>query len=314
MLASIFWSVLAFVTLWYGSGLIVESVRLLAHKIHIASFAMSFFVLGLLTSIPELAVGITALNEDRPEIFVGTLLGGVVVMFLFVIPILAIVSKKGVRIHKHLSSRNLLVILGIIAVPALFSLDGVITNTEGFILVALYVSLFFIIRTRKGVLNRVEKVLSNERVDWRHSHALRLALGVVLVFLSSRFVVDQTILFSERYNISTFLIGLMVLSIGANLPELALALRSRTDDSEDIALGDYLGSAASNTLLFGVLTLVNNGEVITAKEFKITFLVIITALASFYLIARGKSRLTKKEGFILLGCYLLFLLIEYHAI
>lgn len=300
----------ALVGLWYGSGLIVASIKRLARKIQIPSFAFSFFVLGVLTSIPEVAVGVNALSENHPEVFVGNLLGGVIVMFLLVIPLLAIINKR-VHVKKHLSSKNLLVTLGIICSPALFALDKTITNTEGFIMVALYVALFYIVRTRQDVLARIQRLVKKEQKDPKNSSLLKLTIGVIVVFLTSRFIVDQTIAGAEYYGISTFIVSLVVLGLGTNLPEITLAIRSLTSKAEDVALGDYLGSAAANTLLFGIFTLVNNGNVVTEKNFMITFLIIVFALGMFFIRTRGNSTLTRKEGLVLLGCYLGFLAFEF---
>lgn len=300
----------SFLVLWYGSGLLVDTIKLLAKKIKMPPFAFSFFVLGILTSIPEISVGLNSLKEGRPEIFVGNLLGSIIVMFLLVIPVLAILSR-GVKVNHYLNNRDLLVTLGIIATPAFFALDQTITNVEGYILVVLYVTLFYILRAKRGLWQRVESVLQRESRNLRHSSILKLIVGIALVLISSHFIVIQTINFAEAYNLSTFIVGLLVLSVGTNLPELSLALRSLTNKAENIALGDYLGSAAVNSMLFGVFTLLSNGEVITAAQFHITFMIIVLSLAAFYFMTRGpKSVLTRKQGFILLGCYLIFLLFE----
>jgi cation:H+ antiporter len=302
--------ILAFIGLWYGSGLIVASIKRLAHKIQIPSFIFSFFVLGILTSIPEIAVGVNALSENHPEVFVGNLLGGVIVMFLLVIPLLAIINKR-VRVKKHLSNKNLLVTLGIICSPALFALDKTITNTEGFILIALYITLFYIIRTRQDVLARIQRLVKKEQKDPKNSSILKLSIGIGVVFLMSRFIVDQTIAGAEFYGVSTFIVSLMILGLGTNLPEITLAIRSITSKAEDVALGDYLGSAAANTLLFGIFTLINNGNVVTEKSFLVTFLIIVFSLGMFFMMTRGKSTLTRKEGLALLSCYLAFITFEF---
>src|SRR3546814_1257025 len=70
------------------------SAKSLAKKIHISSFAFSFFVLGILTSIPEMAVGLNAISQNRPEIFVGNLLGSIIILFLVIIPLLALVNGR----------------------------------------------------------------------------------------------------------------------------------------------------------------------------------------------------------------------------
>ncbi len=102
----------------------------------------------------------------------------------------------------------------------------------------------------------------------------------------------------------------MILSLGTNLPELSLAVRSVLSGKKDIAFGDYIGSAAANTLLFGIFTILNDGEVLTADNFLITFLFILFAVVSFYFFSRSKNEISIKEGFILISVYLLFIIVE----
>ena len=106
----------SFIAIWLGTGLIVGSVDGLARKLKLSSFAVSFFILGLLTSIPETFVSYNAVANRNPEIFVGTLLGGIIVIFLFIIPVLAILGR-GIRINHDLSTKNLLFALAVIAAP-----------------------------------------------------------------------------------------------------------------------------------------------------------------------------------------------------
>ncbi|KKS10427.1 MAG: hypothetical protein UU64_C0004G0024 [candidate division WWE3 bacterium GW2011_GWF2_41_45] len=57
---------LMFIVLWFGSGLIISAVEKASKILKISTFALSFFILGLLTSIPELAVGVTSVVEHDP--------------------------------------------------------------------------------------------------------------------------------------------------------------------------------------------------------------------------------------------------------
>lgn len=300
----------AFAGLWYGSGLIITAVKILAQKIRIPAFAFSFFVLGMMTSIPEMAVGINALGAGYPEVFVGNLLGGIIVMFLLVIPLLAVINKK-IQVKKHLSDSKLLITLIIIALPAFFTLDQVVTNTEATILVALYAVLFFIIRTKENIFARMQHIIHSGQHIHMLRVLLRLVIGVGLVYLTSQYIVEQTIAFSEFWNISTFVISLVVLGVGTNLPEISLALRSFKHKAQDIALGDYLGSAATNTMLFGVFSLFNDGHVVTEKSFVITFFIIIFALGMFFAMIRHNRSLSRANGLALLACYMIFLAYEY---
>jgi cation:H+ antiporter len=300
----------AFFGLWLGSGLVISSVRLLANRIRMSSFAFSFFVLGVLTSIPEIAVGTTALVEHHPEIFIGNLLGGIVVIFLLVIPLLAVINKR-VHVKEHLSNGKMLITLAVIGAPTLVIADKTVTNPEGIMLILLYAALFFVIRTRQGVMARIRNVFKQDGSNFKNSSILKLLIGIAIVFFTSRFIVDQTILVGETYELSTFLVSLVILGLGTNLPEISLALRSLVSKTEDIALGDYLGSAAANTLLFGVFTLINYGDVVAEKSFVSTSLFIALSLVVFFALTRTQNTLTRVEGMLLLAGYAVFVIFEY---
>ena len=299
---------ISFVAIWFGAGLIIKSIDTIARKLKLSTFAISFFVLGLLTSIPETAVSFNAISEGNPEIFVGTLLGGVVVIFLFIIPILAILGK-GITINTQISRRNLLTALAVIAAPSFMVIDQRVTNFEGLLLIIFYLILFYIIQRKHGIFEtRESQVLSLKAYSF--IDLIKVALGIGIVFISSDYIVDQTITYSQVFNIPAYYISLIVLSLGTNLPELSLAVRAILSGKKDIAFGDYLGSASANTLLFGFFTLLNDGEVLTVNGFLVTFLFIAAGLGLFYYFAKSGRNISTREGKILLGLYIVFVAYE----
>lgn len=295
----------AFGLVWLGSGFIVSAVARFSRKLKLSSFAISFVILGLLTSTPEFAVGLTAVSNHDPEIFVGNLLGGVVVIFLFVIPVLAILGN-GINLKHDLDGKSMLATLGVILAPALLVLDRRISNPEGVVLIILYFVLLLLVQRNRGIFDRENSEVLNLKA-YSYKDMLKLLFGVGLVFISSKLIVDQTLYFSEFFGISAFLISLLLLSIGTNLPELSLAVRSVITGKRDIAFGNYMGSAAANTLFFGIFTLLNHGEVVTESRFAGTFVFILAGLVLFYLFSRSKNNISRIEGIILLLVYIGFL-------
>ena len=72
----------SFFVIWYCSGIIIRSVENLAKRLKISPFAMSFFVLGILTSVPEFSIGVNSIINNTPDIFVGNLLGASLIIFI----------------------------------------------------------------------------------------------------------------------------------------------------------------------------------------------------------------------------------------
>lgn len=308
LITQIFLYIASFIVIWLGAGLIIKSVDRIAKKLRLSQFAISFFILGILTSIPETAVSFNAVIEHNPEIFVGTLLGGIVVMFLFIIPLLAILGK-GINLEHQLDRKHLLLTLIVIAAPSLFVIDQRVTNLEGFLLIIFYLALFYVVQRKHGIFDERETEVL-ELKAYSFLDLVKVSLGIGLIFVSSNYIVDQTIVFSKIFNIPTFYISLIILSFGTNLPELSLAIRAIISGKKDIAMGDYLGSAAANTLLFGFFTLLSDGEVITVNNFVITFIFIVFGLGLFYYFSKTSKSISARNGVILFAVYLIFVMFE----
>ncbi|OGK27078.1 hypothetical protein A3C28_02935 [Candidatus Roizmanbacteria bacterium RIFCSPHIGHO2_02_FULL_39_9] len=308
MLLNIIFYLFSFLVIWFGAGMVVASVDRISHKLNLSAFAISFFLLGILTSVPEISVGINSVIQNDPDIFIGNLIGGVVVIFLLVIPILAIWGK-GIKLVHQMENKNLIFALLVIAAPTIFVLDGRVGFTEGLFSIILYSVLVYVVEKKKGLFEQVkDKIMDGN--NHILEDLLKILGGVVTIFLASKFVVNGTIYFSQFFHISEFLLSLVVVSIGTNLPELSLVVRSLSMKKKEVAFGDYLGSAASNTLIFGALVLFSGGNVTTSNHFLQTFIIVIGGLWMFYLFARSKNEISRKEGLILFGLYLFFLAVE----
>lgn len=308
MLLSLVLYVIAFVFIWFGSGLIVSSTSRFAKKLRLSSFAFSFIFLGLLTSVPEFSVGLQAVAENDPEIFVGNLIGGIPILFLVVIPILAIFGK-GISLRHELAHNSLLLVLGVIIAPSIMMLDKKVSSLEGLLLVVFYLIMIFNIERKNGILDNGNSKLFSVK-SYSYTDILKILIGIGAVFISSSIIVDKTIYFADFFNISAFYVGLIAVSLGTNVPEMSIAIRSVIDKKKEIAMGDYLGSAAANTLLFGIFTILGRGEVLTEGNFIVTFLFIAGALGLFYFISRTRGFITRANGFFMIFIYLVFVIIE----
>lgn len=300
--------IISFVGLWYGAGLIVSAASKFSQKLKLAPFAFSFIFLGVLTSTPEFSVGLQAVANHDAEIFVGNLLGGIVVLFLVVIPILAIFGKN-ISLKHELSPKLLLSTMIVILMPALLTLDRKVTNLEGAIMIVSYLSLLYLVQRKNGIFDKDNQQLLNVKA-YSYKDFLRILFGLAIVFVSSNLIVDKTMYFAEIFNISAFYIGLIVIALGTDLPELTLAVRSIMSGKKELAMGDYIGAAAVSTFLFGLFTILHNGEVITISNFLITFIFIAAALGLFYFFSMSKKYISRRDGVVMIAIYILFVFLE----
>src|SRR3989339_356515 len=206
--------VLSFFVIWYCSGIIINAINRFTHQLKLSSFAVSFFILGILTSIPEFSVGINSIINQTPDVFVGNLLGASLVLFILVIPLLAVLGN-GVKMVHQLSSDNLIFSLLVIAAPVFLIADNVLTRTESVFLILLYALLFYFIEKKKGLLTSTKMTKTTRK--YIIEHILEMILASTVIFITSRFIVIQTIEFSEFFSVSPFLVSIIILSVGTNL-------------------------------------------------------------------------------------------------
>ncbi len=296
---------LSFVGIWIGSGLAIKSVEQLSKILKVSSFAVSFIVLGLFTSVSELSVGINSIIQNDPEIYVGNVIGGSIVIFMLIIPLLAITGNK-IKISPEFQGFSLPASLVVIALPVLLSMDGQVSRADALIALALFGCLIVTIQTKRGLLERIKSINQKSSVKIG-KELLRIAFGVTTIFIASRFIVEQTLYFSQVFNVSPFLISLLFIAIGTNIPELSIVVRSAFMKSNQVAFGDYVGSASFNTFLFGVLTLWYGRPVLLTNSYLISLLFLILGLITFYSFSRTHNSVSRIEGITLLGLYLLFL-------
>lgn len=300
---------ICFGVIWYAAGKVVAAVATLSKSWGLPSFTVSFFILGLLTSLPEMAIGTMAVIHGTPRIFAGNLLGAMVVVFLLIIPLLSVVGN-GVKLPtKQVSHRELLFILMVVTAPSFLSADQRITVGEGWFLVALYGTLAASL-TFKHTLHDHVKRLTQKRNKVTVATLGTVAFSVLVLFAASRQVVDSTLFFATHFELSPFAVSLVLVALGTNIPELSIVFRAVLAKRSDIALADYLGSASANTLLFGVLTILHGESFALPGALLQRLLLMIVSLSIFYAFARSKDTLSRREGGALLLLYFMFIAFE----
>ncbi len=308
MLPHLLLYVLSFAGIWIGSGLAIGSVERLSRTLKVPAFFVSFLVLGMFTSVGEFSVGVNAIIENDPEIYVGALIGASIVLFMLVIPLLAITGRS-IKINPEYRGMNLPISLVVISLPVLLVMDGIVDKTDSIILLVYFGLLLIAIQRKRGFLEKLKNMTSRSSIKLGKELA-RVIFGITVIFIASKFVVDQTLYFSQVYQVSPFVISLLLIAIGTNIPELSLIIRSAFMKNNQVAFGNYIGSAAFNTFLIGMLTLIYGRSVVLNNSYFVSLVFLVVGLAAFYYFARTKNSISRLEGCVLLGLYVVFVCVE----
>ena len=299
--------VLSFLGVWIGSGLAIKSVEKISHQLKTSSFVLSFLVLGFFTSIGELSIGISSIIKNDPEVYIGNLVGASIVIFMLIIPLLGLASKS-IKITPEFQEFNLLASLLVIALPVLSIMDGKITKIDNFLALILFIFLLINIQNKNKLLTSIKSI--SESKSKIAPEILKIIFGIIVIFTSSHFIVEQTLYFSKIFQLSPFIVSLLVTSLGTNIPELSLVVRSAIMKNNQVAFGNYIGSASFNTFLLGFLGLIYKKEIIVNNSYTISLIFLILNLVLFFFFAKSKNTITKKESLILLSTYFLFIFVQ----
>ena len=247
-----------------------------------------------------------------PQVSAGNLLGASLVILLLIIPLLAVLGN-GIPMMRVMQQGNMVLLLGIVLLAPLLAIDGNVTVTEGIVMILLYFTLTYRLQkkqpadvTAAKALKLTEKALIHKRIATAHD-TVKIAVGIVMIFIAGSVLVDESVYFARLLHIPISIIGLLVLSIGTNIPEIVIAVRCVIGRHKDIAFGDYMGSTAANTLIFGILVIANGSFPIEPSEALLTFVIFAVGCTLFYVFSKSKGDFSRKEGAILVALYVLFL-------
>lgn len=299
---------------------VVRSLGITARFLRLSEYVLSFILIALATSLPELAVGVNSAILGIPELSLGDIIGTNIVNFSLILGVVAIVgSNVELKDYDHFKKNRLFLMLAVLA-PMILILDGTLSRIDGGVLILLFVwniirllDLDDILLGRKVLRPHLSKYVHDSVATWKEflKHLFLLLSGAAVLITSALFIVRAAEDISIALGVSSALIGVLVIAVCTSLPELIVGLRSVRADKSSITLGDILGSATINsTLVLGIVTLISP---ITLQNQAIVWVGILFTIASLLMIfyfLKSKHSISRKEGYFLFGLYILFVLTQ----
>ncbi|MBI2357047.1 sodium:calcium antiporter [Candidatus Dojkabacteria bacterium] len=288
-----------------SADLLEDSFVGVSKKLGVNTFVVGFLILAMTSSLPETFVAINAAANDYSSLSVGNIVGATILILTLVLGLSAI--KNGRTPFRGLySTKEVLISLAIIYVQIIALIDGKLVWMEGFFLITIYTAFLIYIIGKSRVLD-----LSKHRNG--ASVPLIFAKGVLGVFgliITSNLTVAQSISLAHQISIPPVLIGLLGISIGTSLPELTILLRSHNKETNTLAAGNFIGSATFNTAVLGLLTILNPTILRNFTSLVPAIMVLSIVIFMFSLMVINDRDITRREGFILLFTFILYIILE----
>lgn len=309
------WFLAGLMALIFGAEFMVRGGAEVAARLGISPIVIGLTVVSIGTSLPELAVGVVAVQEGSGALAVGNIAGTNVVNLLLILGMSALLVP--LRMAARTLRFELPVMAGVAVLMLVLSLDGVLSRVDGIILVAgaLAYTVALIRTTRRetaAVVHEYDEEYPHGEVAVRSRTPLHVGMmlgGIAVVVIGADWLVDGAVGMARGFGVSDALIGLTVVAIGTSAPELVTTVVSTLRGDRDIAIGNLIGSSIYNILLIlGITCLVPAGGLLLPDSLVRIDIPIMVAVAvvciPIFLSGRRVSRL---EGGFMVAAYLVYL-------
>ena len=131
-------------------------------------------------------------------------------------------------------------------------------------------------------------------------------LGAILLYYSSEILISNSILLSEKFNISRIVIGGTVIAFGTSLPEIVVSILANIKDSSNIVIGNIIGSNIANICLVFGFSILFKKIYINSNDKRIDYNIFLLILFSifFYLFIQT-GNINNVHSFLFIGLYVL---------
>lgn len=139
-------------------------------------------------------------------------------------------------------------------------------------------------------------------------------IGFFLLIKGADWLVDGSSSLAKKWGIPSLVIGLTIVSFGTSAPELIVNILASTADSNDLAIGNILGSNIANILLIlGVAAMiypltVKKGTVWKEIPFSLLAVLMLAVMVSdVWLDGTTYDVLSRSEALVMLGFFVIFM-------
>jgi len=305
-------TIVGFVLVIKGADVFVDAASSLARRLRISDLVVGLTIVAFGTSLPELAVNVTASAQGNTGITIGNILGSNIANILLILGIAGLIYPLTVTkgtVWKEIPL-SLLAVLVVAVTANDRSIDGsassVMTRSDGLILLSFFAIFLYYSATiaRNGVDAEPatpHHSLTLSRIGWM------MAAGFVALILGSRWVVAGAVRLATAFGVSETIIGLTIVAVGTSLPELATSAAAAYRKNPDIAVGNVVGSNIFNIFfILGVSSLIRPVPFELRANIDIGVLTLASLLLLLAMFTGKRRTLDRWEAAVFLALYAVY--------
>ena len=292
----------AMAALVYGADFIIKESERIALHFDISHFVIGATLVAFGTSLPEMAASMVAAYHGKTDMAVANVVGSVIFNITLVLGIVFMIAKS-MNPDRDLFAKDSAWTVVPVIIFFLMIQDGEIGRVDGLLFLLMMVSylLFLFSSSKDDLEGEIDEELVKEKFKWGKT-ILLLIIGFVLTIGGANFVVESGTNIARSLDVSEWIIGLFLISLGTSLPELVVSLVAVKKGNAEMSIGNIIGSNVANfSMVLGGASMLSPLSInLESTHFDL----LIMAAASFTLLFILGNKLYNKAG----GIFLLTLL------
>lgn len=292
-----------------GGDWFVDSASWFAEAFGIPKFVVGATVVSFATTLPELLVSVRAAMNGSAQLAIGNAIGSVTANTTLIMGV-SLVAMAGVISRKTIAIRGGLLLAAIIGLT-LLSLSGSLPVWSAFVLWAIFITFMVInLLDGKNSAGAEEEKMTYEKSEIPNK-ILWFVIGTASIVFGAEFLVSSGKTIAAGIGISETIIGFTVIALGTSLPELVTTLTAIRKKENSLSVGNIIGANIIDTTLILPLCAVINGKPLPVDKVNLVFdfpvCIAVCAIAVVPTVIQGRFK--KWQGYALLGCYALYMLL-----
>lgn len=287
----------AMAALIYGADFIIKESERIALHFNISHFVIGATLVAFGTSLPEMAASMMAASQGKSDMAVANVLGSVIFNITLVLGLVLFIAKS-MKPERNLFSKDSAWVVVPVVIFLLMIQDGVISRVDGVIFLLLMISyLIFLFTSSKNDLEcEIDESLS-QKFKWTKTLVL-LTIGFIFTIGGANFVIESGTSIARSLDVSEWIIGLFLISLGTSLPELVVSLVAIKKGNSDMSIGNIIGSNVANfSMVIGGSSLIHPLIVNMQENSFDIFIMVAASLTLLFILA---NKLYNKAGAIFL--------------
>jgi cation:H+ antiporter len=288
-----------------GGDWFLDATIWIAEKTGVSYGIIGATLVSLATTLPEFFVSTIASKEGFSDIAIGNALGSYICNIAFIVGVCSLI--KPIKINDKIFGLKGVMMLGYLCIFYIFASDGLISQSEGKILVSL---IFIFILTNifeyKKNRNKGKKINTSPNKKGEVTLiCLKFIIGALLIVYGADLLVDTGVEIANILKIPKQVISLTLLAVGTSLPELVTALTSIVKGHQNISVGNILGANIINiSIVIGASALVSQEGLLISRQTLILDIPMASIVALIFIIAGiYTEKINRFVGVALLSIY-----------